>query len=136
MNYATWWHNSFMRRCFKTRYFQRWMRKTDLTDEALCAAAQEMSQGLVDANLGGGVYKKRVALAGRGKSGSARTLLATNLGSRWFFVFGFEKNERANISADELEDLKDLAHDLLRLNAQQLTEALAANELTEICHEH
>jgi hypothetical protein len=45
MNYATWWYNSFMRRCFKTRYFQRWMRKTDLTDEALCAAAQEMSQG-------------------------------------------------------------------------------------------
>lgn len=125
-----------MRRCFKTRYFHRWMRKTELTDAALCAAVEEMSQGLVDANLGGGIFKKRIASSGRGKSGSARTLLATNLGTRWFFVFGFEKNERANVSVDELEDLKELAHDLLRLTALQLSAALAAKELMEICHEN
>lgn len=75
------------------------MRKTDLTDPALCAAISEMEHGLVDTDLGGSVFKKRVALPGRGKSGSARTLIATNKGSRWFFVFGFEKNERANVSA-------------------------------------
>lgn len=87
-----------MRRVFKTRHFARWMRKTELTDSALCAAVSEMAAGLIDADLGGGVLKKRVALPGRGKSGSARTLVATNKGVRWFFVFGFEKNERASIS--------------------------------------
>jgi hypothetical protein len=54
------------------------MRKTDLTQEALCLAISEMENGLIDAELGGGVVKKRVPLPGRGKSGGARTLLATN----------------------------------------------------------
>jgi hypothetical protein len=94
-----------MRRVFKTRYFSRWMRRTELTDSALCAAVAEMTKGLIDADLGGGVVKKRVALPGRGKSGSARMLVATNKASRWFFVFGFEKNERANVSAKEVEAL-------------------------------
>ncbi len=80
-----------MRRVFKTRFFCRWMRKTDLTDLALCVAISDMERGLVDVDLGGSIVKKRVALPGRGKSGSARTLIATNKGSRWFFVFGFEK---------------------------------------------
>ncbi len=72
------------------------MRKTALTEEALCLAISEMENGLIDADLGGGVIKKRVPLPGRGKSGGARILLATNRGSLWFFVFGFEKNERAS----------------------------------------
>ena len=61
-----------------------------------------MDRGLIDADLGGGIVKKRVGLAGRGKRSGARTLIATNKGDRWFFVFGFEKNERANIGDDEL----------------------------------
>lgn len=69
-----------MNRVFKTRYFSRWIRKTDLTDKALCIAVHEMSQGLIDADLGGGVVKKRVGLANRGKRGGARTLVATNKG--------------------------------------------------------
>ena len=73
-----------------TRQFLRWLRKTELTESALCLAVTEMSNGLIDADMGGGVLKKRVAMPGRGKSASARTLLATNRASRWFFVFGFE----------------------------------------------
>jgi hypothetical protein len=88
-----------MRRVFKTRHFARWMRKSELTDAVLCSAIAEMALGLIDADLGGGVFKKRVAMPGRGKSASARTLVATNKGNRWFFVFGFEKSERANIDA-------------------------------------
>ncbi len=91
-----------MRRVFKTRYFARWMRKTTLTDAALCLAVREMAEGLIDADLGGDVVKKDVSLPGRGKSGGVRTLVATRKASRWFFVFGFEKNERANVSASEL----------------------------------
>lgn len=101
-----------MSRVFKTRHFSRWMRKTELTDSSLCAAVLEMAQGLIDADIGSGVVKKRVGLAGRGKRSGARTLVATNKGNRWFFLFGFEKNDRANISAKE-EALQCIAQDLL-----------------------
>lgn len=124
-----------MTRIFKTRHFARWMRKTELTDVTLCAAVAEMAQGLLDADLGGGVVKKRVALPGRGKSGGARTLVATNKGSRWFFVFGFEKNDRANISDQELEALQDLAQDLLARTGAQLDLAVQTSALEEICHD-
>jgi hypothetical protein len=112
------------------------MRKTELSDSALCQATVEMAQGLIDADLGGGLVKKRVALPGRGKSGGARTLVATNKGSRWIFVFGFEKNDRANITAEELQALKDLAQDILSNTAAQLAQALEDGALQEICHEH
>jgi hypothetical protein len=111
-----------MRHVFKTRNFNRWMRKTELTDAALCAAVDEMVAGLIDADLGGGIVKKRVAL------------IATNKGTRWFFVFGFEKNERANIDDTELAALQELAAALLTQSAAQLTIAAADGALTEICH--
>jgi len=124
-----------MRRIFKTRYFSRWMRNTDLTDKALCAAIAEMMLGLIDGDPGGGIIKKRIGLAGRGKRGGARTLVASNKGNRWFFVFGFEKNDRANISADELEALQGLARELLARTNQQLDEAVVGGALQEICHD-
>lgn len=125
-----------MKRVFKTRHFSRWMRKTELTNTALCSAVAEMAQGLIDADLGGGVVKKRVGLAGRGKSGGARTLVATNKGSRWFFVFGFEKSSRANIAPDELEALQNIAYELLARTGSQLDLAVSDLTLEEICHVH
>jgi len=124
-----------VRRVFKTRHFSRWMRKCGLTPEALCLAISEMEKGLIDAELGGCVVKKRVPLPGRGKSGSTRTLLATNKGSLWFFMFGFEKNERANVSPSELEALKMLATDLLKLSSAELDGLVESKALEEICHE-
>ncbi len=124
-----------MNRIFKTRYFQRWMRKTELTDDALCTAVCEMTKGLIDADLGGGVVKKRVGLAGRGKRGGARILVATNRDSRWFFVFGFEKSERSNISAEEKEALQTLARDLLLRTDQELDAEVIDGALQEICHD-
>lgn len=122
-----------MTRVFKTRHFQRWMRKTELTNAILCQAVAEMLAGLIDADLGGGVLKKRVGLAGRGKRGGARTLVATNRGNRWFFVFGFEKNERANISDEELEAMQAIAAELLARTGRQLDEASVNGTLQEIC---
>ena len=94
-----------------------------------------MVDGLVDADLGGGVVKKRIAIPGRGKSGGARTLVATRQGLRWFFVFGFEKNDRANVTAAELEALQALAAELLSLSAKQLDLAVRGDALQEICHD-
>ncbi len=125
-----------MRRVFKTRQFAKWMRKTDLRDDALCMAVNEMVNGLVDADLGGDVLKKRVALPGRGKRGGVRTLVATRRASRWFFVFGFEKNEKANVTSTELEALQWLAKQLLDLSVAQMEVAVQDGSLQEICHEH
>lgn len=94
-----------------------------------------MECGLIDVDLGGGVIKKRVALPGRGKSGSLRTLLATNRDDRWFFVFGFAKNERENISAKELEALRMLAEDLLKLSSTALDIDIENGVLQEICND-
>ena len=125
-----------MRRVFETKSFARWARKAGLREAALCGAVQEMADGSIDADLGGGVLKKRIALPGMGKSGGTKTLVATNKGSRWYFVFGFEKNERDNIEPDELAAFKRLAADLLKLADNQLDTAIRAGALTEICHDH
>ena len=125
-----------MRRVFITRQFSRWFSKSDLSIEALCRAVEEMERGLIDATLGGGIIKKRVALPRRGKRGSTRVLIATNHLDRWFFVFGFEKSDRDNINAKELTALKALASDLLRLGVSELSAAVAAKTLQEICHEN
>jgi hypothetical protein len=116
----------------KTRHFSRWATKAGIRDKVLMSAIREIQEGLFEADLGGGIIKKRVALPGRGKSGSTRTLLATNRDDRWIFVFGFEKNERSNIARKELEALQSLAADLLRLTVSQMIEAIRKGALVEV----
>lgn len=121
-----------MTRVFRTRTFTRWTRKTSLADADLAAAVAEMARGLIDADLGGHVVKKRIALAGRGKSGGARTIVATNLDDRWYFVFGFAKNERSTIGREELRAFQMLAEDLLSLDAKAVAVARDAGEISEV----
>ncbi len=116
----------------KTKNFSRWAAKTGILDNALRIAIKEIQAGLIDADLGGGIIKQRIALPGRGKRGSTRTLLATNKNDRWIFVFGFEKNERENITTNELEALRSLAADLLRLSDKQVIEAIRHGSLVEV----
>lgn len=117
---------------YKTRWFERWARKQDLRTRALCDAVREMQAGLYEADLGGGLLKKRIARPGKGKSGGFRTLVATDKGSKWFFVFGFPKNVRSNIDKDEEESLKKLASHLLSLSPPALVTAQYAGELMEV----
>ncbi|RPI67974.1 MAG: type II toxin-antitoxin system RelE/ParE family toxin [Geobacteraceae bacterium] len=116
----------------KTRNFARWSRKSGLSDSLLQTAVLEIQRGLLEADLGGGVIKKRIALPGKGKRSGARTLLATNKSDRWIFLFGFEKNERANISGNELDSLKKLAKNLLDLTAAQIAVAIGEGALVEV----
>lgn len=111
------------------------MRKSGVRDADLCDAIAEMKDGLVDADLGGGVLKKRVAVPGKGKRGGARTIVATNGDDRWFFVFGFKKNDRSNITGAELEALQKIAGDLLKLSGANLDALIDQGELQEICNE-
>lgn len=124
-----------MIRSFKTRTFAKWANKADLSDKALVEAVEEMSRGLVDADLGGHVFKKRIALPGRGKSGGARVLVATKMLDRWFFMLGFEKNEQANIDQTELNALRAFARDLIEQDKHALALAITRGELLEIFHE-
>jgi hypothetical protein len=118
-------------RIFKTKWFHRWAAKEGLTEAVLRATAIELEQGLGDA-LGGYVYKKRIALPGRGKRGGARTLIAYRSGHAVFFMHGFPKNERANIESDELKALRLLARELLGYSEQGLARAVEAGELIEV----
>ncbi len=119
-------------RAFKTKAFAKWARGQGLSDDALATAVAEMERGSIDAQLGGQVVKKRVRLPGRGKRGGTRTLVAFRRGERAFFVAGFAKNERANISGLELKALKLLAKQLLGYGQAKLAIAMEAGELIEI----
>ncbi|MBU3612816.1 type II toxin-antitoxin system RelE/ParE family toxin [Polynucleobacter sp. MG-27-Goln-C1] len=120
------------KRTFKTKTFNKWMKKTDLKDEDLLFAIAEMEAGLVDADLGGNVYKKRIALPGMGKRAGARTLVAGKIFRRWFFIFGFVKNEKDNINDSELVHLQGAANRLLHLTDKGIEDAILAGELKEL----
>jgi hypothetical protein len=124
-----------VRRVFKTKTFRRWSRKANIGDDILCAAVEEVTRGLIDADLGGRVFKKRIPVAGRGKRGGARTIVGSNLQDRWFFLFGFEKKERETIDVRELGALQVIATALLAMEPKLLEKAVAEGELEEICRE-
>jgi hypothetical protein len=121
-------------RIYKTKNFAKWAKKEGLRDKALCEAVTEMERGLVDANLGDCVYKKRVALSGQGKRGGARTLLAYKAGNKAFFIFGFAKSELDNITDEQLRRLKTLARLLMEYTEQALQKALDEREIKEVNH--
>ena len=121
-------------RILKTRAFARWARRERLPDDSLLAAVEEMAAGLIDARLGGGVFKKRIAKLGQGKSGGYRVILVSNLGDRWVFLYGFSKSERDNIDDHELRLTKRLAVVFLAMSEQALARAIVTGELVEVRH--
>ncbi len=120
----------------KRKDFARWQASERLPDTALCKAVQEMESGLVDADLGGFLYKKRVARPGGGKSGGYRTLLTARIGHRYVFLHGFPKSDKANITQDERKALQFAGKVFLELSAEDLTKALNVGVLLEVsCEE-
>jgi hypothetical protein len=94
----------------KNKYFHRWARKQGIPDKVLLDAISEFEDGLFEANLGNHLYKKRVALAGKGKSGGTRTILFYQQGKKLIFCFGFEKNGQSNITDAEKKLLNKLSN--------------------------
>jgi hypothetical protein len=117
---------------YKTKAFSRFARKARLESEALFEAARAVMAGQWDADLGGGVFKQRVARAGGGKSGGFRTLLAFRAGRSCFFVYGFAKNDMANLTKKELEVVQATAAILLKYSADDLAQIVARGELVEL----
>jgi len=119
-------------RVFKNKSFARFARKARLTDEALCSAIAGAACGLIDADLGGGVMKQRIAREGAGKSGGFRTIVLFRRGERAFFVHGFAKNEQDNIRDDELAAFRLLAAEMLAYDDKALARAIGNGTLMEL----
>lgn len=119
-------------RIFKYGSFSRFARKENISDTTLLEAVRRAENGQVDADLGGGVIKQRIPKQGQGKRGGYRTLILYRTSERAFFVYGFAKSERDNISRTELAELKNLAAAMLNLSNAQLKQLVENGVYTEV----
>ena len=117
---------------YKNAWFERFARKQGITDRALLDAINRAERGLVDADLGGGVIKQRVARHGQGKSGGFRTIVLYRTLERAVFVYGFAKSDRANIDNDEEVMFKKAATRVLALSDAQLADLVAKGQFSEV----
>jgi hypothetical protein len=119
-------------RIFKSRWFQRFARKEGIADAVLSEAVARAEKGQIDADLGGGVIKQRIARPGQGRSKGYRTIVFFRRGTMAFFVYGFAKSQRANIDRDEEEQFKEAAKHVLALTEKQLAELLKKGDFMEV----
>jgi hypothetical protein len=120
---------------YKTQVFEKWSKREGLSDATLRKAVDEMNRGLVDAELGGGLVKKRMARSGQGKRSSYRTLLAFRSQHRAIFMTGFSKNEIDNITPDEKDVFKRLCGIYLNASLSEIEAMCNAKKLIEVNHE-
>lgn len=119
-------------RIFAIKGFERFRRKERIKSQALTEAIDRAVKALIDADLGGGLIKQRIARPGQGKRGGYRTIIAYRADQRAVFLFGFAKNERDNISPDHLVRWRLIGADLLQASENAIARAVADDELTEV----
>jgi len=119
-------------RVFKTKWLARFARRERISDSNLREAIDRAERGLVDADLGGGLIKQRVAREGQGRSGGYRMLVAFRQQGRAVFLYGFAKSGQDNIDADELESLRNIAAGWLDADTERMKAAVTASELQEV----
>ena len=117
---------------FKTKAFARFADRAGLEDAALCEAVRRARDGLIDADLGGGVIKQRIARKGGGRSAGFRTIVVFRRGALAFFVHGFAKSDRENLRRKELSGLRSLANEYLALDEAGLAAAQAVGAIIEV----
>jgi hypothetical protein len=119
-------------RIFKNRWFARFARREHITDASLKEAVARAERGLIDADLGGGLIKQRVAREGHGRSGGYRMLLAYKAHNRTVFFYAFAKNERDNIEPDELLTAREIAAQWIAADAKAIAKAILEGILEEV----
>ncbi len=119
-------------RIFKTKLFSRFTSKERISDKKLCDEIERIESGLIDADLGFDVYKQRVARPGEGRSSGYRVIILFRAVERAFFVHGFSKNERGNISDADLKHFRELAEQMLGLNEAGIEKILDTGEIMEV----
>jgi len=120
---------------FKTKSFNKWAKKMGVLDSNLALAIFEMEKGLIDAELGKFLYKKRISLQNKGKRGGARTIIAYKNKDKAYFLYGFAKNEKENIDSETKETLRRYAEIFMNFNVSQLNKAIFNGEIIEVNHE-
>ena len=119
-------------RIFKAKWLVRFAEKERIADDSLSEAIERVARGLVDADLGGGIIKQRVARPGRGRSGGYRMLVAYRAGERAVFLYGFAKSERENIGQDELLTLREIGAAWLAADDKRIARAIEDGALQEV----
>jgi hypothetical protein len=122
-------------RLFKTKGFTRFARRERISDASLREAIRRAEYGLVDAQLGGGVIKQRVARPGQGRSGGYRVLIAYRARTLSVFLYGFAKSERDNVDDNELATLRDIARAWFQADAKALARAVADGLMEEVAYD-
>jgi len=123
-------------RIWKNRWFADFAHSNAISDAQLCEAIERAERGLIDADLGGGVIKQRIARPGQGRSGGFRTVVFFKAARRAFFVFGFAKSRRENLAPTELRFYKSVAPDALQQDESALEAQMKTGELIEVfCNE-
>lgn len=117
---------------FKNAWFEKFARKEKITDRVLCDAVLRATRRVIDADLGGGLIKQRVARAGAGKSGGYRTLVFFRAGTRAVFAFGFAKSDRANLNPDEEAVFRRAAKLVLAFSEEQMDAEVQSGRLMEV----
>jgi len=107
-------------------------KKQNIPDNELSSALNEVKNGNYEANLGGHIIKKRIRFQGKGKSGSGRTIICYKHADKAFFIHGFAKNEKSNLSSKELHAFKELAKVLLSLTNEKLDTAIKKGNFIEV----
>lgn len=119
-------------RVYKNRWFVKFARREGIAGARLLEAIERADAGLIDADLGGGLIKQRVAREGQGRSGGYRTIIVFRSEDRAVFLFGFAKSDRANLNADELAAYRRAAKIVLGLTLAELDIEVDAGRLTEV----
>lgn len=115
-----------------TRHFSKWAEKQKIPVHELSNALSEVQEGVVEANLGGNLYKKRIRFQGQGKRSSGRTIICYKNADRAIFIHGFAKNEKSNLSRKELVAFKALAEILLGLSDSEIEISVEKGALLEV----
>lgn len=121
-------------RIFLTKPFARFARRERIADRQLRESVDRAERGLIDADLGAGVIKQRLARQGQGRSGGYRVLIAWRRTARAVFLFGFAKSARGNIDEDELATAREIAQIWLDADRRALARALADGIILEIAN--
>lgn len=119
-------------RILKSTWFQRFAVKNGIEDSALRSAVARAQAGQIDADLGGGVIKQRVARPGQGKSAGYRVIVVFRRGSLAVFVYGFAKSKKSNLERDEEVQFKQAAKHILALTGPQLVELVRKGSFVEV----
>jgi hypothetical protein len=119
-------------RIFKNKWFTKFAKKERISDQKLIDMIKDLEHGMIDVDYGGGVIKQRLARPNQGKSAGYRCIILFRVKDRAFFMYGFPKSERDNISKEDEQAFKDLSQQMLNFSDADIETMLETGILIEV----